>query len=302
MQWSMGENILRSIHVAIDRWHANAIRLAVMDTFWFGHGKGQPQGAEEQYRGLVDQAARLCAANGAYLVLDLHRFGAPTAADVAFWRDAATRYKDSPAVLLELFNEPHSISWPVWRDGGDLRLDTHTDENPAENPLGQADSRSVGMQALLDAVRSEGADNIVVVGGLDWGYDLTGILEGYALDDRGGRGILYSSHIYPWKTGWKEKVLRAARRHPIYVGEVGCPPDYSSFQFIPPAQRYPIEGWAQDVLALIQRYGLNWTGFSFHPHCGPMVISDWDYTPTPYWGVHVKDALAGRQFELRRMR
>ena len=55
------------------------------------------------------------------------------------------------------------------------------------------------------------------------------------------------------------------------------------------------------MLGLIQKYKLNWTGFSFHPTCGPNVISDWDYTPTPYWGVFVKDALAGKPFELKKM-
>jgi len=30
--------------------------------------------------------------------------------------------------------------------------------------------------------------------------------------------------------------------------------------------------------------------------------ADWDYTPTPYWGVYVKDALAGKKFELKKMR
>jgi endoglucanase len=82
MQWSMGEHVLWSIHVAIDRWHANAIRLAVEDTFWFGRGRSQPAGAQEQYRQAVDHAVRLCAVRGAYLVLDLHHFGAPRQADV----------------------------------------------------------------------------------------------------------------------------------------------------------------------------------------------------------------------------
>ncbi len=60
--------------------------------------------------------------------------------------------------------------------------------------------------------------------------------------------------------------------------------------------------WANDMLGLIQKYKLNWTGFSFHPRCGPCVILDWNYTPTPYWGTYVKDALAGKQFDLKRLR
>ncbi|MEZ0300267.1 MAG: glycoside hydrolase family 5 protein, partial [Candidatus Methylacidiphilales bacterium] len=115
-------------------------------------------------------------------------------------------------------------------------------------------------------------------------------------------GIIYSSHIYPWKKDWQPKVLDAAARYPIFIGEVGTPPDYSSFSFIPMKERYPIEGWANDMIALIQKHELHWTGFSFHPNCGPMVIKDWDYTPTPYWGIYVKEALQGKKFELKALR
>ena len=31
-----------------------------------------------------------------------------------------------------------------------------------------------------------------------------------------------------------------------------------------------------------------------HPRAGPRLISDWKYTPTPGFGVLVKDALAGK--------
>ena len=100
-------------------------------------------------------------------------------------------------------------------------------------------------------------------------------------------------------------MLNAAAKYPIFIGEVGTPPDWSKFNFIPVNQRTEdiAKGeWAPDMLALIQKYKLNWTGFSFHPKCGPMAILDWNYTPTPYWGVFVKEALAGQQFELKRMR
>ena len=33
-----------------------------------------------------------------------------------------------------------------------------------------------------------------------------------------------------------------------------------------------------------------------------MVILDWEYTPTPYWGVYVKQALQGEKFEVKKMR
>ena len=56
------------------------------------------------------------------------------------------------------------------------------------------------------------------------------------------------------------------------------------------------------MLGVIQKHRLNWTAFSFHPKCGPNVIKDWDYTPTEFWGVFVKQALAGKQFKTKRLR
>ena len=247
---------------------------------------------------------KLCAARGAWLILDLHRFGAPKPEHVEFWKDAAARYKNNPAVLFELFNEPHGISWPVWRNGGNLKgpENTNTDVNVVENKEKTAGEISTGMQALVDAVRSTGASNVVLAGGLDWSYNLSGVLNGYALNDSSGNGIGYVWHNYPWKSGWQANGLVVAEQYPIILTEVGNIRKWEDFSFIGEKERRPLEGWPEDMLGCIQKYRLNWTGFSFHPRCGPMVISDWDYTPTPYWGAYVKDALAGKTFEMKKMR
>jgi hypothetical protein len=274
--------------------------LAVHDTFWFGHGKGQKAGTEEDYRQSVDKAVKLVAGRGGYLVLDLHQFGAPTEAHVAFWKDAAARYKNNPAVLFELFNEPHGISWELWRNGGDLTSAKNKvgDVGPTENTEKMATTVTTGVQALVDAVRSTGARNMVIAGGLDWSYDLSGIMNGYALDDKTGDGVMYVSHIYPWKRDWQNKVLCAVDKYPIIVTEVGCMSKPMPWQ---KTTESPVT-WAPDMIGFIQKYKLNWTAFSFHPTCAPTIISDWNYTPTQDWGIYVKAALAGKQFELKKMR
>lgn len=299
-----GEKVLKSTLVACDEWRANCIRLPVKEEYWFGRAAGQKDGGAS-YRGLVGQVITLVANRGKYVVLDLHRFHAPRAEHVEFWRDAASAYRDHPAVLFDLFNEPHGTTWEVWRDGGlVVEKNKSADEDnflsPEERAAARSGFQSVGMQKLLDTVRETGAKNIVIVGGLDWAYDLSGIAKGFELQDRGGNGIVYSTHIYPWKRDWAGKVLVVAEKHPIFVGEVGA--DNNKMTFIPAEAQEDPYTWVPDMLGLIQKHKLHWTAFSFHPKATPVMIKSWEYAPTPFWGQFAKEALSGKQFELKRLR
>jgi endoglucanase len=294
--------VLKSTIVGIDEWKANAVRLPMNESFWFGRNPLQKDGGKA-YREKIDQIITLAANRGAYLILDLHRFRAPKAEHVEFWKDAAERYKNHPAVLFDLFNEPHGISWQVWRDGGFVGEKKGPDESAFltdEEKKKNQGFESVGMQALIDAVRSTGAKNIVIAGGLGWAGDLSGVAEGYELKDPDGNGIMYSWHQYNWHKGWAKTVLPVAEKHPIFVGEVGA--DTNKMDFIPHEIQESPYTWVPDMLGFIQLHRLNWTGWCFHPRATPVMISDWKYTPTPFWGQFAKDALAGKQFEMKRMR
>jgi len=293
-----GDHVMRSTLVAIDDWKSNVIRLPVKEEYWFGQDPTQKDGGAA-YRQLVDNVITLAANRGAYVMLDLHRFRAPQQIHEDFWKDAATKYANNPAVLFDLFNEPHDISWDVWKNGGQVVDKTKaadedaflTPEEKAKNALGFA---SVGMQALVDTVRATGAKNIVIAGGLDWAYDLSGIANGFALDDKGGNGIIYATHIYAAKTDWQDKVLVIAGKYPIIVSELGA--NTQKFTFIPADQQEDASTWVPKVLGFIQKYHLNWTAFSLHPKSSPELITGWDYMPTPEWGALAKRALAGEQF------
>jgi endoglucanase len=299
-------HVLKSVIVGIDDWKSNIIRLPVKSTFWFGHGPYQKKDGGAYYRMMVDQAVTLASNRGAYLLLDLHRFRAPEQEDIDFWKDAAARYKNNPAVLFDLFNEPHDVSWAVWRNGGsvDEKKAGTTDEsaflNADEKAKSNAGLQSVGMQALLDTVRATGAKNIVVIGGLSWSGDLSGVVNGYALDEKGGNGIMYGWHNYNWHKNWQGRVLGAAAKYPIMVGEVGA--DIKKMTFIPLQDQEDPSTWAPDMIGFIQKYRLNWTAWCLHPKATPILITDWNYTPSPFWGVPVKEALAGKQFVMQRMR
>ena len=292
LEWGPGgDHILQSVTNLVEKWNVNVVRLAVHSSYWFGRGKWQnPKTGVASYRGLVDAVADYLQRRGKYLVLDLHEYRAARPHHAAFWLDAATRYKDHPGVIFGLLNEPHDISWEVWRNGG-LTTAEGTGSAPAENAEKLAAERTIGMQGLVDAVRSTGAKNLVSAGGLDWAYTLDGVLNGYALDDD---NLMYESHCYPWKKGWKKAFLDAAEKYPVLLGEVGAQdkpmPWENEKSFVPPEQ------WVPDMLGLIQERRLNWTAWSFHPKCSPCLLLNWDYKPTPYWGVPARRALSGERF------
>ncbi len=303
LEWSVrGEQVVKAAQTAIGEWKANIIRLPVKEEYWFGGGAADEGAA---YRELVDEVVTVAANRGAYLLLDLHRFKAPKQEHADFWKDAATRYKDHPAVLFDLFNEPHGTSWEVWRDGGFVEEKKKAGDEDAfttaeEKAKAAKGFQAIGMQALLDAVRGTGARNVVLVGGLDYAYDLSGIASGYALKDKGGNGIILSTHIYPWKKGWAEKVLVAADKYPILVGEVGA--GEKKMPWLPAEHQEDAVTWVPAMLGFIQKHQLHWTAFAFHPKAGPAMLTGWDYTPNATWGAPVKRALAGEKFELDKMR
>lgn len=299
LDWSnTGDHLAPSVDAALTGWKARIIRLPLSQDRWFGKAEGSPAGdGGAQYRAVVDRVVRQIAARNAYVLLDLHwsdggqwgqhigQHAMPDQNSVAFWKEVAARYANQSAVLFDLYNEPHDVSWDVWQKGGLV------DERNSDPRRGlHLQYRTPGMQALLDTVRATGAKNVVVAGGLDWGYDLRGIVQGHALQDSRGNGILYGTHIYPWKKDWDVHVTPAAQKFAVFVGEVGTKPWKAGD---PPHENVYTPTWASEVIAYLNRHQLSWTAWSFHPSANPCLITGWDYRPTDYWGVHVKAALAG---------
>ncbi|MCX6367122.1 MAG: cellulase family glycosylhydrolase [Armatimonadetes bacterium] len=294
LDWSnTGDHLTLSINRALTDWKAKLIRIPLSQDRWFG--KSGDSSAE--YRTVVDGVVRQIAAQNSYALLDLHwsnggKWGEnigqhcmPDDLSVLFWKDLAKRYANHPAVLFDLYNEPHDVSWEIWKSGG--MVEERNDDPKRGLHLTY---HTPGMQALLDTVRATGAKNVVVAGGLDWGYDLSGVLKGHALRDPNGNGILYGTHIYPWKKDWDTHVTPVAQKHAVFVGEVGTKPWKPTD---PPHENVYTESWAPEVIAYMNKHQLSWTAWSFHPSANPCLLTGWDYKPTGYWGVYVKAALTG---------
>ena len=295
LEWtSDGEgHILATVTTAIRDWHVNVIRLPLAQDRWFGKAPEQKDEGNA-YRDLVRKVVDTCAGRGCYVILDLHWSDAgqwgqqigqhkmPDRNSVAFWKDAAGTYRDHPAVMFDLYNEPHDVSWDLWLKGGPV---TERDGRAGKELKYEA----VGMQELLDTVRATGAKNVVVAGGIDWAYDLSGILAGRQLADPRGHGVVYANHTYPFKGDtvprWIGKMETATKTLPVIVSEFGAESRGRAYSLG--------ERWVRQVLPALHDHDWDWTAWDLHPFAGPRLISDWKYTPTPWFGRWVKEALIG---------
>ena len=294
LEWnSRGDNVIASVYEVFANWNCNAVRLPLSQDYWFGKVSNwstpRPPDNGVQYQQTIDDIIQLALSFGKYIILDLHWSNAgvwgqnigqhymPDENSLEFWIDIAKKYANNPAVLFNLYNEPHSITWDVWRNGGVI-----TDE---EKKLTYT---TPGHQKILEEIRAAGANNIIIAGGLDWAYDLSGIVN-YALEDTpGGNGIIYDSHIYPWKewdgSNHNFRVLRIYNDHPIIIGEIGIDPDGEWG-----ASERP--NWLRIMLDWIDAYELHWAGWCFHTDATPSMISNWQYTPTKHHGAIMKERL-----------
>jgi endoglucanase len=292
LEWGQGEHLFRSLDMAVDEWHVNFIRLTVSQDRWFGHTKEKKDGGAH-YRQTVHEFVKRAAAKRCYVLLNLHFIDPglwldedeaqkgqyvvwthkmPDDHSVDFWASAAREFANDPAVLFDLYNEPGNVSWAVWRDGGNLV------EKNKNAPGGQWEYHSPGMQKLVDTCRDQGAKNIVVAEGLNWGYDLSGVVKGFALKDPGGNGVAYSTHIYDGKGGpkdWELHVTPAVKKYAVLIGE-----------FSPSG-----ESSLERILGYADQYQLPWLAWCLHPSIKPCLIKNWKYEPTAY-GEAVKKALA----------
>jgi len=164
---------------------ANVIRYALSEGFWLSTLRQ----FNPNYQAYIDRAVQWTLQAGMDVILDLHWSANPAdpQADVnqqamadkqaiTFWQQVAQKYKNDGRVMFELYNEPHDISPAVWKMG---------------------DGQFAGMQQMYDAVRAQGANNLVLVGGRDFAYDLESVLPGSALT---GINIAYVTHPYKFKT------------------------------------------------------------------------------------------------------
>jgi len=222
-------------------WGANTVRLPLSEGFWLNGAPGYPCTAA-QYQALVKQTVDNLTALKLNVIIDLQwsdaggqslQGGGPWAmADgdsVTFWQQVASIYKGYNNVLFELFNEPHPSQWSCWSGPCNMTNDTsYSDDCHCTKAFTY---QGVGMQALVNAVRNAGASNVVIVAGMNWGYDLSKIGT-YTIT---GPNVVYDSHPYPYSdkqpNTWDGAFGNISATYPVISAESGeydCGTSYMS--------------------------------------------------------------------------
>jgi aryl-phospho-beta-D-glucosidase BglC (GH1 family) len=193
----------------------------------------------------------------------------------AFWRAAASHYKDDPTVVLyELFNEPTDyngrlgrLDWAQWK------------------PL---------VEEMVGIVRANDPSSVVVVAGLDWAYELRGVVAS-PID---APAVAYASHPYPqkraepWEAKWEADWGHVAAKYPVFVTELGYARDGSE----------PFVGGARYGRAIVEFMNarhISWAAWCFDVDWVPTLVRDWRFTPTEQ-GELWQAALQGRPLPAER--
>jgi hypothetical protein len=273
---------------AMKSWDINAVRVPLNEDCWLGLG-GPSHFTGAPYRRIVQRYVRALNKAHLYVVLDLHVAapGSSKSQEIirmpdadhapAFWRSVALAFKDNHALVFDLYNEPHNIGWGCWEHGCEI---------PANNDYGpQPAYRAVGMQQLVSAVRSTGARQPLLLGGINWALDLSGWVSHMPHDPR--RQLLASDHNYgglsPCGGRCRAAILATHKRVPVLFGELGetdCRHGYiDSMMRFADRHRIGYLGWTWDA-----------TNGGWTCKGGPSLITSYKGTPTKF-GVGFRDHL-----------
>jgi hypothetical protein len=281
---------------AIADWNANTVRIPLNEECWLGLSNIDPQYAGAHYINAVKDLVAKVKANGMTPMLELHwTYGQYTGnsagcSDVhascqkpmpgmqytpSFWTSVANTFKDDPTVVFDLFNEPYpdratsttTQAWQCWRDGGTC------------NGIGY---EVAGMQDLVDSVRSTGAKNLILVGGIAYSNDLSQWLTYKPTDPAGNLAAAW--HVYNFNTCsnescWNSTLAPVAAQVPLVAGEIG--------------ENTCAHGFVDQVMKWFDDRGLSylgWTWNTWNCNTGPALITSYDGTPTAY-GIGLRDHL-----------
>ena len=272
----------------------NAVRVPLNEACWNAESYVNSAYAGTNYINAIKSYVSLLNTNGIVAILDLHwtdgTYTGPSAGcssaqatcqkpmpdaaqAIPFWTSVANTFKGNDAVIFDLFNEPYAsratgsttTGWQCWENGGTCSGISY---------------QVAGMQQMVNAVRSTGANNVLMLGGEEYSNDLTSWLQYKPTDP--DNNLVASWHSYNFNTCssqscWTSQIAPVIASVPVVAGEIGendCAGTYID----------PLTTWLESENTSF----LAWTWDDWSGGCssGPTLITDYTGTPTNYGAAY----------------
>ncbi|HJV78376.1 MAG TPA: glycoside hydrolase family 5 protein [Paludibacter sp.] len=168
-------------------WKCNVIRASMgvgLDDSYLEN----PEYALKCMTNVIDAAIK----NGIYVLIDFHSHKLHAAEAKTFFTGMATKYKNNPNVIYEIWNEPDYYSWKVVKQYS---------------------------EAVISTIRAIDPTNLILVGSPHWDQDIDSVAGNPIVSQK---NIMYTMHFY---AGTHKKWLRdrtdaaIAAGIPIFVSE-----------------------------------------------------------------------------------
>jgi endoglucanase len=214
---------------AMAAWNIDSVRIPLNESCWLGINGAPAAYSGAVYKTAIKKYVDRLTAHGLVSILELHWAAPGTqqalsqtpmpdrdhAAD--FWKDVAGTFTGTAGtVIFDPFNEPYpdnnqasEAAWTCWRDGGTCAGVAFT---------------AAGMQELVTAIRSVGAKNLILLGGVQWAGSLSGWAAHKPVDQENNLAAAW--HAYP-DSGckdaacWNTQMAPVASSVPLIVAELG---------------------------------------------------------------------------------
>jgi hypothetical protein len=220
-------------------WHSNTVRIQASESALFA----QPTpglGVSLPYLDALCHQVQLARSEDMQVVLnDQTEFQGSSERDatvrtIAFWRVVASIYGNAPGVTFDVFNEPRLLhpasGLPIAQARPHSAAAAPTGLNAASDAMwrlwqkgGTIDGvHYVGMQALVNAIRSLGVQNLIWLEGPDYGSTLSRLPE-FPIS---GSNLVYATHHVPFgrtvaasRRLWSADFGRLSSKYAIVDGE-----------------------------------------------------------------------------------
>lgn len=252
LYWTLEENARKYYNANVvkslwSEWKGNVIRAAMGVGGCKGSWKSGYSSAGDAHDKAVEDVVTAAVANGIYVIIDWHSHEAhnQTEAAKSFFERVAAKYKDTPNVIFEIFNEPIDIS------GCDVAFDN------ANFAKTWSDKIKPYSETIVTAIRGKGADNLIILG-TPFYCLFPGTAAANPVTAGGGKNLLYSFHYYAathpvaQRSGEVSKAITAGKA--VFVSEFGTVESTGDGQ--------PNTTESDNWFKFLDRYQIGWANWS----------------------------------------